>query len=87
MVRALEGQLLRCSDPAMKQFVLSLDEERTKAQNLPSFVMQNLDETHLLVDPASVTLIQKKMEELQESNTFSRDDKQPTVVEKRPRTK
>ncbi|ELR23285.1 RNA polymerase II transcription factor B subunit 5, putative [Acanthamoeba castellanii str. Neff] len=62
MVHATKGVLVTC-DATMKQFLLFLDKEH-------HFIIKDLDETHLLVDAAKATLIQEKMNEMYEENTY-----------------
>ena len=59
----LTAAVVWCSDATMKQFLLFLDKEH-------HFIIKDLDETHLLVDAAKATLIQEKMNELYEENTY-----------------
>lgn len=88
MPDATSGVLLTC-DAAMKQFVLHINEEQRSTRGAPSFVIADLDETHLLVQAEHVQNIQKKVMELQDSNAFSRDEAPPEkmAAEKRERTK
>jgi len=72
MVTATPGVLLSC-DGAMRQFVLHLDEQQIKHEGKDSFVISSeLDDSHLLVQANAVEFIQRKVEELQASNSFSR---------------
>ena len=66
MPEATSGTLLTCDGPAIKQFVLKLDEER-RGSMADSFVLRDLDDSHLLIrdDPASLTFIHKRLDELQ----------------------
>ncbi|KAH9819596.1 TFIIH subunit TTDA/Tfb5 [Melampsora americana] len=52
MVRAVKGVLLTC-DPAVKQLILSLNDKPANSIStnglVPPFIVQDLDETHLLV--------------------------------------
>mmetsp|Transcript_2023 Transcript_2023/g.4224 ORF Transcript_2023/g.4224 Transcript_2023/m.4224 type:complete len:92 (+) Transcript_2023:184-459(+) len=70
---AEEGVLITCDAP-IKQFILYTDEEGRKKGSKESFVLHDLDETHLLVRKGSVPAIQAALEELQDSNAFSRVD-------------
>mgnify|MGYP001146403051 CR=1 FL=1 len=56
MVTASKVVLLKC-DPAMHQYVLHLD-----ANNYKKFVIENLDETHMLIDENYVDFIKTKIE-------------------------
>ncbi len=44
------------SDPAVKQLILAIHEQL-------NFVIQDLDDTHLLVDPSKVKMMQDRLEE------------------------
>ena len=76
MVNAYDGVLVSCDAPT-KQFILHLDDEQVRVQKKNSFVVQDLDDTHLMVNEDAVDFIRHKLEELNEKNTFSRDDLQP----------
>lgn len=60
MVKALKGVLITC-DPAVKQILLQLDEEQR-------FIIQDLDDTHLLVSVGSVERLQNDLQEELEKN-------------------
>ena len=85
MPRAYEGVLIK-TDAALRQYILHLDEQQQKTG--ASFVVSSdLDDHHLLVKEEALEMIQQKVEELQNSNSFSRveleadgkqrDDKKP----------
>ena len=68
---ATEGVLITC-DAALRQFILHLD-ETCHADAGGRFIISTLDdETHLFVKEAAVAFIQRKVDELQASNAFSR---------------
>jgi len=73
MVQAYSGLLITCDAP-MKQYILHLDEQRQSAYG--SFVVQDLDSTHILVKEESLPLINAKVDELLASNAFRREDAQ-----------
>ncbi|CAM9617297.1 unnamed protein product, partial [Ectocarpus fasciculatus] len=52
------------SDVPVKQLILQLNETQ-------NFVISDLDETHLLVDPSFVDYIRKEVEERLEKNVYS----------------
>ena len=79
MPNAKSGVLITC-DAAMKQFVLHVDEQQMSTHGDPTFVVEDLDETHLLVQPDKVELIQAKVMELQDQNAYSRDEAKPEEV-------
>ena len=85
MPRAYEGVLIK-TDAALRQYIMHLDEQQQKTG--ASFVVSSdLDDHHLLVKEEALEMIQQKVEELQNSNSFSRveleadgkqrDDKKP----------
>uniref|UniRef100_A0A914VXU7 General transcription and DNA repair factor IIH subunit TFB5 n=1 Tax=Plectus sambesii TaxID=2011161 RepID=A0A914VXU7_9BILA len=63
MVNVKKGVLVSC-DPAMKQFLVFLDESRTLGT---SFVVKDLDERHLFIDKEIVPILEQKIDELMES--------------------
>ena len=63
-MKAIHGTLLTC-DPAAKQLLLSIDESGL------SFVIQDLDETHLLVDSSRVEDMRVILEEKLEKNSWT----------------
>ncbi|CAD6575440.1 MAG: hypothetical protein CYPHOPRED_005708 [Cyphobasidiales sp. Tagirdzhanova-0007] len=62
MVRAIKGVLIT-TDPPVKQLIKSMDEEK-------HFIIQDLDDTHLLVSADSVNAIKEQLEDELEKNTF-----------------
>lgn len=60
MVNVTKGVLVEC-DPAMKQFLLHLDEKLTLGS---SFVIQDLDETHIFITQDVLELLQEKIDDL-----------------------
>mmetsp|Transcript_14843 Transcript_14843/g.40381 ORF Transcript_14843/g.40381 Transcript_14843/m.40381 type:complete len:102 (+) Transcript_14843:42-347(+) len=73
MPEATSGVLLTCDCPAMKQFVLKVDEEK-RSSLADSFVLRDLDDTHLLLrnDAQILALIHRRIDELQDSNSYER---------------
>lgn len=57
MVKALKGVLLTC-DPAVKQLILNLNEQAGPGS---SFLVQDLDETHVLVKADQVERIREQL--------------------------
>jgi len=55
MVNAIRGILLTC-DPALKEYLIFLDKEL-------HFIMQDLDDNHLLVSASVEKFLTEKMEE------------------------
>lgn len=77
MPTALEEGVLITSDSAMVQYILHLDEKRQREAGQSSFVLAELDETHLLVKPFAEDIVRGKINELVDSNTFSREMEPP----------
>lgn len=59
---------LLCSDPAVKQFLLHLDEKVILGKK---FVIEDLDETHLFVSAEIVPILQEKVWEIMDNNSFN----------------
>ncbi|XP_018422693.1 PREDICTED: general transcription factor IIH subunit 5 [Nanorana parkeri] len=66
MVNVLKGVLVEC-DPAMKQFLLYLDETNALGSK---FIIQDLDDTHVFILAELVTILQEKVGELMDQNSF-----------------
>lgn len=66
-MRAIRSTLLTC-DAALKQLLLSLEESRP---NNARFVIEDLDETHLLVDSSMVDEIRALLQEELDKNSWS----------------
>lgn len=75
MVIARRGVLLECSDPAIKQIILDLDNRRARDHE-PRFILEDLDSTHLFVDEALVDEIKVHLEAILEENTYRVIDKE-----------
>ena len=58
---------LNCSDPAMKQFLLHLDESNALGRK---FVIQDLDETHLFIATEILDTLQNRIDELMDKLHF-----------------
>ena len=56
------------SDPAVKQFLLHLDEKMILGKK---FVIDDLDETHLFVSAEIVSILQEKVWEIMDNNSFN----------------
>ncbi|CDW54201.1 Putative transcription factor tfiih complex subun it tfb5 [Trichuris trichiura] len=63
MVNVTKGVLVTC-DPAMKQFLLHLDE--TIALGF-KFILKDLDDTHVFISADSVNTLSQKIDTLMES--------------------
>jgi len=60
MVNVTKGILVEC-DPAMKQFLLHLDETQALGKK---FVLNDLDETHLFITADIISTLRNKIDEL-----------------------
>lgn len=67
MVNAQRGVLIEC-DPQMKQFLLHLDE--TRAIDGQSFIIQDLDATHLFVSSDMIDRLKNQIDDLMEKINF-----------------
>ncbi|XP_041501546.1 general transcription factor IIH subunit 5-like [Microtus oregoni] len=63
----LQGILIHC-DPAMKQFLLYLDESNALGKK---FIIQDIDDTHVFVIVELVNVLQERVGELMDQNAFS----------------
>lgn len=71
MVNVTKGVLVEC-DPAMKQFLLHLDETRALGVK---FIIQDLDETHLFISSDIITTLQARVDDLMDQMSFPIHDK------------
>lgn len=62
-----KGVLVEC-DPAVKQFLLHLDEKVILGKK---FVIEDLDETHVFVSAEIVPILQEKVWEIMDNNSFN----------------
>jgi len=67
MVNVMKGVMVEC-DPAMRQFLLHLDESKQLGR---TFILQDLDETHLFIDGDIVPVLQEKIDGLMDKLYFS----------------
>ncbi|ODV63534.1 TFIIH complex subunit TFB5 [Ascoidea rubescens DSM 1968] len=65
MVRAISGALVQC-DPSITALVLKIDKE-----NNNSIIIEQLDDTHLVVDPSRVTYIKRELNNKLAENIYS----------------
>jgi TFIIH basal transcription factor complex TTD-A subunit len=61
------------SDPTMKQFLLYLDNIKEIGDK---FVLKDLDETHIFIDPAFLDRLKEKFDDLMEKHSFAPDKQQ-----------
>ncbi|KAK2189198.1 hypothetical protein NP493_113g01039 [Ridgeia piscesae] len=66
MVNVMKGILVEC-DPAMKQFLLHLDDSNALGKK---FIMQDLDETHLFISSDILDTLQNQINELMDKLSF-----------------
>jgi TFIIH basal transcription factor complex TTD-A subunit len=64
---------VRFSDPAMKQFLLHLDEKLLLGRK---FIIQDLDETHLFVSVDIIDTLQIKIDDLMDRISFPLHEKE-----------
>lgn len=62
----MKGILVEC-DPAMKQFLLHLDDSNALGKK---FIMQDLDETHLFISSDILDTLQNQINELMDKLSF-----------------
>lgn len=62
----MKGILVEC-DPAMKQFLLHLDETEALGKK---FVIQDLDETHLFVAVEILPILRERIDDLMDKLSF-----------------
>ncbi|XP_006895071.1 PREDICTED: general transcription factor IIH subunit 5-like [Elephantulus edwardii] len=67
MVNVLKGVLIEC-DPAMKQFLLYLDETNALGKK---FITQDIDDMHVFAVAELVSVLQERVGELMDQNAFS----------------
>lgn len=66
MVSAVHGTLLECDIPT-KVFILHLNDEQLPSER---FVIQDLDSTHLLVQPHKMDMVREQVKLFQERSQF-----------------
>ena len=71
MVNVMKGILVEC-DPAMKQFLLHLDESEAFGRK---FVIQDLDETHLFISSDILPVLQDRIDDLMDKLSFPLGEK------------
>ncbi len=67
MARAIKGSLIQC-DPSIKALIVNIDAE------YKDIVIEELDDTHLLVDPAKIPFIKRELNILLSKNMYNPDD-------------
>ncbi|KAH8263566.1 general transcription factor IIH subunit 5 [Drosophila sulfurigaster albostrigata] len=71
MVNVMKGVLVEC-DPAMKQFLLHLDEKLALGRK---FIIQDLDENHLFISTDIVEVLQARVDDLMDRISFPLHEK------------
>ena len=66
MVSAVHGTLLECDIPT-RVFILHLNDEQIPSER---FVIQDLDETHLLVQPHRIEMVRGEVKKFQEKSQY-----------------
>ncbi|KAG0654752.1 TFIIH complex subunit tfb5 [Monosporozyma unispora] len=69
MARARRGVLLQC-DPSIKALIVQIDSQRT------DIILEELDDTHLLVDPSKVEFIKAELNRLLSKNIYNPMDEE-----------
>ncbi|QLL34950.1 hypothetical protein HG536_0H03250 [Torulaspora globosa] len=64
MARARRGSLIQC-DPSIKALIMQIDAERS------DIILEELDDTHLLVDPSKVEFIKRELNRLLSKNIYN----------------
>ncbi|ODV93328.1 hypothetical protein PACTADRAFT_5115 [Pachysolen tannophilus NRRL Y-2460] len=64
MPRAIKGTLIQC-DPSVKALILSIDHDKH------DIVIDDLDETHLLVDQSKINYVKQELNRLLSENTYN----------------
>ncbi|XP_004525954.1 PREDICTED: general transcription factor IIH subunit 5 [Bactrocera latifrons] len=73
MVNVMKGVFVEC-DPAMKQFLLHLDETLALGRK---FIIQDLDENHLFISTDIVETLQARVDDLMDRISFPLHEKDP----------
>ncbi|CEP63044.1 TFIIH complex subunit TFB5 LALA0_S07e01156g [Lachancea lanzarotensis] len=69
MPRARKGALIQC-DPSIRALILQMDTDRN------NIILEELDDTHLLVDPAKVEFIKAELNRLMSQNIYDAMDEE-----------
>ena len=69
MARARRGALIQC-DPSIKALIIQMDAEYN------DIILEELDDTHLLVDPNKVEYIKHELNRLLSSNIYNPMDEE-----------
>ncbi|CCC68499.1 hypothetical protein NCAS_0B04150 [Naumovozyma castellii] len=69
MPRARRGVLVQC-DPSIKALIVQIDAQRS------DIILEELDDTHLLVDPSKVDFIKQELNRLLSKNIYNAMDEE-----------
>lgn len=69
MPRARRGALIQC-DPSIKALIIQIDSEKS------DIILEELDDTHLLVDPAKVEFVKRELNRLLSKNIYNPMDEE-----------
>ncbi|CCE89484.1 TFIIH complex subunit TFB5 TDEL_0A01520 [Torulaspora delbrueckii] len=69
MPRARRGALIQC-DPSIKALIIQIDAQRS------DIILEELDDTHLLVDPSKVEFIKQELNRLLSKNIYNPVDEE-----------
>ncbi|GAV52481.1 hypothetical protein ZYGR_0AG04720 [Zygosaccharomyces rouxii] len=64
MPRARRGALIQC-DPSIKALIVQIDADKS------DIILEELDDTHLLIDPAKVEFIKRELNRLLSKNIYN----------------
>jgi TFIIH basal transcription factor complex TTD-A subunit len=73
MARAIKGMLIKC-DPSIKSLVVKID------QDYRDIVIEELDDTHLLIDPSKLTFIKKELNRILADNAYNVFDDEEAIT-------
>ncbi|CAR26499.1 hypothetical protein ZYGR_0H03120 [Zygosaccharomyces rouxii] len=69
MPRARRGALIQC-DPSIKALIVQIDADKS------DIILEELDDTHLLIDPAKVEFIKRELNRLLSKNIYNPMDEE-----------
>lgn len=69
MPRARRGALIQC-DPSIKALIVQIDSDRSDV------ILEELDDTHLLIDPAKVDFVKRELNRLLSKNIYNPMDEE-----------
>ncbi|OBA16852.1 uncharacterized protein OGAPODRAFT_48301 [Ogataea polymorpha] len=64
MARAVKGTLVQC-DPSIKALIVKIDSDSR------DIVIEELDDTHLLVDPSKIAYIKQELNKILSKNAYN----------------